>query len=727
MAQSLAPPRQRKHAAASARHGSVNPAVFTSAGVHFLRSDGAGIDDPSNLLEIFGTSRTRPSLRDVLRQLEPSGRSALITGLRRAKAGEGASFELKIPAGEDSPRWFRVSLGFAAGGSRWDAVLVDISGEHENIESLQSQESHLRNIVEYNPQLPWIADASGQIIDFTDRWLQSTGMSRQEAFGKGWLGSTHPEDIERVSTTVTRCLSTGESFDVTVRLLVDGDYRWMRARGYPRCDEAGNVVCWYGYTEDVHEKVLIDQQIRWDAEHDGLTGLYNRSYFSAALESALAEATANFRKVALLLVDLDNFKDVNDVLGHSAGDELLQQFAEFLTSKSPKKSIVARLGGDEFAILIDDAKDLPSTVKAAERLIESEFVLHYGGRSTVYSASIGIGLFPDHGISANQLMKHTDLALYHAKFDGRSQAKVFEMEMLEEMHERLAMVNRARTAARDNRILAYYQPKVCLKTGELAGFEALLRWQDDRGQIHTPDKIYAAFEEKGVADLLGKAIIGHVLNDMKSWRAQGLDFHQVAINASPAEMRQTTFADNLIEALETGGISSKDIEIEITEGVFLGANADASRRSIDRMSDYGIPLALDDFGTGYASLSHLRNLPVSTIKVDRSFVSGIASSNSDRAIVAAIVSMANALGTRVVAEGIENEAQEQILRDLGCPVGQGFYFGRPVPSHEVVPLIENWQKTRPPRSGQASVVDLQRHPARRATRRGGRSSSGKAA
>ena len=207
MAQSLAPPRQRKHAAASARHGSVNPAVFTSAGVHFLRSDGAGIDDPSNLLEIFGTSCTRPSLRDVLRQLEPSGRSALITGLRRAKAGEGASFELKIPAGEDSPRWFRVSLGFAAGGSRWDAVLVDISGEHENIESLQSQESHLRNIVEYNPQLPWIADASGQIIDFTDRWLQSTGMSRQEAFGKGWLGSTHPEDIERVSTTVTRCLA----------------------------------------------------------------------------------------------------------------------------------------------------------------------------------------------------------------------------------------------------------------------------------------------------------------------------------------------------------------------------------------------------------------------------------------------------------------------------------------------------------------------------------------
>ena len=535
----------------------MNPEMLSSAGVYVIVGDSAGLSDLSGFFNRL-PGRDVTLLIHLLRKLDAGERRSVLRALRQAKANGEASAELGAAAGNDGPLWVRARFRYSqtATGPRWEAIVVDVSAEHKSIESLQSQEKHLRHIVEYNPQLPWIADASGQIIDFTDRWLQSTGMSRQEAFGKGWLGSTHPDDVGRVSNTVTRCLSTGESFDVTVRLLVNGEYRWMRARGYPRYDETGAVVCWYGYTEDVHEKVLIDQQIRWDAEHDGLTGLYNRSYFSASLETALAGATANFRKVALLLIDLDNFKDVNDVLGHSAGDELLQQFSEFLSTNSPQGSVVARLGGDEFAILIDDVDDLAAAVRAGERLIESESVLHYGGRSTVYSASVGVGLFPDHGISANQLMKHTDLALYHAKSNGRSQVKVFEMGMLEEMHERLAMVNRARTAAKDNRILAYYQPKICLKTGKLAGFEALLRWQDDRGQIHTPDKIYAAFEEKGVADMLGKAIIGHVLNDMHSWRSAGLDFCQVAINASPAEMRQTTFADNLIEALEASGFLS---------------------------------------------------------------------------------------------------------------------------------------------------------------------------
>jgi EAL domain-containing protein (putative c-di-GMP-specific phosphodiesterase class I) len=290
-------------------------------------------------------------------------------------------------------------------------------------------------------------------------------------------------------------------------------------------------------------------------------------------------------------------------------------------------------------------------------------------------------------------MKNTDLALYRAKSNGRSQVQIFENELLDKMHERLAMVNRARTAAKDNRILAYYQPKICLETGELAGFEALLRWQDDKGNIHAPDKIYAAFEEKVVADMLGKAMINHVLNDMTYWKAGGLDVRQVAINASPAEMRQTTFVNNLIESLDNSGVSYGEIEIEITEGVLLGAGADASRKAIERMSALGIPLALDDFGTGYASLSHLRSLPISTIKVDRSFVSEIGNNPTDKAIVAAIISMGKAVGMRVVAEGIETEAQQDILKDLGCDVGQGFFFGRPVPSREVPSLVRGWNGT----------------------------------
>lgn len=677
-----------------ARDESVSNSTLSEAGVYIVSVGINGLDDPSRFLNRWFDVEFFASPRELLRQWDGDARHSLIVAMTSAKKERTGICEVALADLEGIQSWFRVSVSFNRTGMkpRWSFVIIDISKECHSIEMHKAEEEHLRYIVEYNPQLPWIADSSGQIIDFTDRWLQSTGMSREEAVGEGWLNSTHPEDIDHVSGTIARCHETGEPFDVTVRLLVNGEYRWMRARGYPRRDETDNVVCWYGYTEDVHEKVLIDQQIRWDAEHDSLTGLHNRSYLSASLERALNTATAELHKVALLLVDLDNFKDVNDLLGHSAGDELLRKFADFLKSRAPEGAIIARLGGDEFAILLNDLDDESQAIDMAEKIMEVECDLNYGGRTIAYHASMGIGIFPEHGINANQLLRHADLALYRAKSNGRGQFQVFQKEMLDDMHERLAMVNRARTAAKEGRIFAYYQPKICLDTGELAGFESLLRWQDNLGKIHSPDKIFAAFDEKGVAELLGKTMIDHVLNDIQSWKAQSLQFHQVAINVSPVEMRQPLFVDNLIAALEAKNISSKEIEIEITEGVFLGASADSSRRSIERMSNAGIPLALDDFGTGYASLTHLRNLPVSTLKIDRSFVRSMHTAKSDLAIVAAIIAMSKAVGMRVVAEGIEDERHNQILKDLGCDIGQGFYFGKPVPSHEVPALIrgERW-------------------------------------
>ncbi len=680
------------------RHGSLIEDELGAAGIHLVRVGAEGFDAPKTALSSKLGIGPDSSARNIFRQLGTKNRKHLLSAMIVAR--KTASATCKLEMSDDTVKkpgdiqWLRVHVRFdqSDAHARWTFVAVDISGEQLALENLKAEEEHLRHIVEYNPQLPWIADANGQIIDFTDRWLNSTGMSRNEAVGEGWLKKTHPDDIERVGGTISRCHKSGEPFDETIRLEVNGTYRWMRARGYPRRDENGNVVCWYGYTEDVHEKVLIDQQILWDAEHDSLTGLHNRAYFSTKLEKAIKAAPANLKKVALLLVDLDNFKQVNDLMGHVAGDDLIRKFAEALRAAAPADAAVARLGGDEFAILLNGLNEVSEAVEVAEAILRLQGNFDFGGRSVTYHASVGIGMFPEHGIDANQLLRHTDLALYKAKSNGRAQIQVFAKEMLDDMQERVAMVNRARTAAREGRILAYYQPKVCLRTRKLAGFEALLRWQDNLGKIHAPASIYAAFDEKTVAELLGKTMISHIFDDISSWKSQGLEFHQVAINASPVEMRQSDFVTRLTDEMKACDIAISEIEIEITEGVFIGTNADTSRKSIDQLHKAGIPLALDDFGTGYASLSHLRNLPVSTLKIDRSFVQDLADNTSDFAIVSAIIAMGKASGMKVVAEGIENKTQEDLLTDLGCDIGQGFLLGKPIPAHDVAWLIEHWEE-----------------------------------
>ena len=476
-----------------------------------------------------------------------------------------------------------------------------------------------------------------------------------------------------------------------VRLLVKDEYRWMRAQGFPRHDANGNVIRWYGYTEDIHEHVLVENQIRWNAEHDPLTGLANRHLLNATMESALSEALQNLSRVGILFIDLDHFKEINDLLGHHAGDELLQNYAQLLMELLPDTCLVARLGGDEFAILF-------------RQLTSREELMHWGEqicllRCTVSQlqgpagcrASIGAAVYPEHGQNPSELMRHADIALYAAKQRGRGEVVLYEAKMQQDMREHSAMISRARTAASSGDILAYYQPKVVLETGELIGFEALLRWRDSKGEIHTPGSIQAAFEEAEVADMLGQAMLEHVVNDITRWQRQGLDFGHVAINVAPAEFRHANFAPRLIEAMRSAGLPNNMIEVEITEGVFLGRGADQALHAIGLLSEQGFPIVLDDFGTGFASLSHLRALPVDTLKVDRSFVSHLTEENGDAVIISAIIKLGEALGINVVAEGIETQLQADILRKLGCQFAQGYYFGMPTPALNVPRLIREWK------------------------------------
>lgn len=667
--------------------------ILVSAGVSLCVFDRNGLcRADASAQRLFGLETSQPLLpllkavrRDLRKSLLRFIRATLRDGRAEAtlaledRTGRTGYFRMLTQTGHDPQRGQVVNL-----------AMVDVTREHVEIDLLRRSEENLRCIVEYNPQLPWIADAEGRIIDFTDRWLESSGLERTEASGDGWLAATHPDDVDDVSKRIAHAHATGEPFDVRVRLLVNDQYRWMRAQAYPRRDDYGQIIRWYGYTEDIHESVLIEEQIRWNAEHDSLTGLPNRAMFNGCLDQALTNALAGLKKLGVLLLDIDNFKDVNDLMGHHAGDELLKRFASRLMEIFDGRALVSRLGGDEFAILVEDVTSKEQVVELAEAALNIRETFIALGRSLECRVSIGVSVFPDDGRVATELLRHADLALYRAKSLGRARMQMFEPSLLEDVQERVAMINRARTAVRDGTILTYYQPKVCLQTGGLVGFEALLRWRDNQGVIRSPAEIYAAFDDHDVADMIGQTMTSQVFADMAAWRSRDLAFGHVAINVSSAELRRERFAARLVDTMNEFAISPSSIEIEITEGVFLGAGSDTTRRAINELHMCNIPLALDDFGTGFASLSHLRSLPISTLKIDRSFVSGVTARESDAAIVSALITLGRALNMKVVAEGIEEADQSLKLKQLGCDYAQGFFFGRPAPSESIADLIQAW-------------------------------------
>jgi diguanylate cyclase (GGDEF)-like protein/PAS domain S-box-containing protein len=681
-----------KHRVGEAAVADLAAVGLTLAGIGLLHIDPVGIVTTdaaaSAMLPRLPHGATATTL---LRLVAPPDRRDALDFARRDGHAE---VELALTGSDETAQHVRVRMqqmhGHCATGPCVVLTLTDTTRDRRTLDALRQSEEHLRHTVEFNPQLPWVADPAGNIIDLTDRWLAATGMTREQAMGGGWLPFTHPDDLDRVQGCIVHALTSGEPFDVRTRLKVGEDYRWMRAQGYPLRDADGAVVRWYGYTEDIHEQVLAEERIRWDAEHDTLTGLHNRAMFNHALDEALRHGLQSLRRVGVLLLDIDHFKEVNDLLGHHAGDLLLQRYADQLRQTLPPEATIARLGGDEFAILFPHVTDRAELTRWGNDILRLREPLLAAARSIDCRASIGAAIFPDHGRLCSELLRHADIALYAAKESGRGRLLMFEWAMQEEVRRRVAMVNRARTAVEGGDILAYYQPKICLRTGALTGFEALLRWRDSTGRVQAPATIMAAFEECEVADLLGGAMLDHVVGDLTRWKAMGLQCGSVAINAAPAEFRQTGFAERLMARVAAAGLTADEIEVEVTEGVFLGGGADHAKRAITTLHEAGHRIVLDDFGTGFASLSHLRQLPVDTLKIDRSFIASITEAAGDAAIVSAIVNLGHTLDIKVVAEGIETEAQAEMLRGFGCGLAQGYLFGRPTPAQDIPALIRNW-------------------------------------
>jgi diguanylate cyclase (GGDEF)-like protein len=457
---------------------------------------------------------------------------------------------------------------------------------------------------------------------------------------------------------------------------------------------------------DVTDEKTAEERIRWSANPDPLTRLATRALFQEQLDQAIRQAKVHRKTVGVLLLDLDHFKQINDSLGHDVGDALLKNFADRLRSVVRARDTVARLGGDEFAIVVpslSDEEDLVRLARSIQERMRAPFVT--GGRVLDCRVSAGASVFPAHGGSAREVLKNADVALYAAKAAGRATVTMYDAQLREDMQRRLAMVQLARNAIADDRVIPYYQPKLDLQSGTIDGFEALLRWRTPRGRIGQPSALEAAFEDLEVAAAISDRMIDRVIADMRGWLDRGIAFKHVAINASAAEFRRDNFAERVLDQLARAAIPTRCFQIEVTETVFLGRGAEYVHRALALLNAQGVKIALDDFGTGYASLRHLKKFPVDIIKIDRSFVRDMEVDAGDEAIVRAVINLGKSLGIHVVAEGIESEAQAQQLMRLGCDFGQGFLFSKAVGANRVPALVGGLHETaaarcrRPAREG----------------------------
>lgn len=437
----------------------------------------------------------------------------------------------------------------------------------------------------------------------------------------------------------------------------------------------------------LNAQAKLTKKLRHVAEHDALTGLPHRVPFKKRLTAAMRDAEAANERVVLMLVDVDHFKQINDSMGHDVGDAMLRKFSARLRAAVRSTDTVARLGGDEFGVLlkgIDREEEIAAISRSInERLHEP---MRHRGRLVECRASIGLAIFPDHAASPEELTKCSDLALAQAKRE-RGRIQIFSEEMTQEFERETQMLAVAREGIAEGRFLPHYQPKIDLRSGRLVGFEALLRCQNGDGTPMEPESFAQAFADRELAFLMSRRMIGHVLDDIRGWVNRGLAFGSVAINTGATDFYADDFAENLLAELEKRALDPSVIEVEVTEGVFLGRGSHYVDRALALLSERGVRIALDDFGTGYASLTHLRKFRVDVLKIDRSFVGGIGTNIDDTAIVRALIGLGSSLGIETVAEGIETQAQANFVRDNGCDVGQGFLFSAAHAPYHVPAII----------------------------------------
>jgi diguanylate cyclase (GGDEF)-like protein/PAS domain S-box-containing protein len=565
-------------------------------------------------------------------------------------------------------------------------------------QALLESEEQFRQLAGNIPQVFWICDArQHSVVYISSAYREITGLDPEKlkVRAHGWLDAVHPDDRQQLVAARKEAASGG--YDQTFRIVKpDGSIRWIRDRAFPVYDASGSVYRIAGIGEDITEKKAAEERLSQLAHFDILTGLPNRALFLDRMRQAMTLARRHDRATGVMFLDLDRFKVTNDTLGHSAGDQLLKQVGERLSGCIREGDTVGRFGGDEFGIVLADMRSPDDARLVAQKIldaIQSPFELE--GHEVFVTASVGISLYPGDSDDQTELMKNADAAMYRAKESGRNRYEFYSKEMNARSLQRLNLEGNLRRALERGEYLLHYQPKASLATREITGFEALLRWTAGGEKLVSPADFVPLLEDTGLIVPVGEWVIEAACRQLVTWREAGVQPVPIAINLSARQFRDKNLAATIERILRAHDVDPRLIEIELTESSLM-VNTDEAVRTLSYLKSLGVRLSIDDFGTGYSSLAYLRRFPLDTLKIDRSFVNDVTTHADVANITRAVIGMSHNLGLKVVAEGVETEAQLAFLEAAGCGEMQGYFFSRPMPAADSLQWLREHRRLPSP-------------------------------
>jgi len=566
---------------------------------------------------------------------------------------------------------------------------------------LEASEERFKFIVDNSPDIIYILDSAGNFTYINQVIDPLLGYSEKDLIGKHYSELVHSEDIGKAKFAFNeRRTGTRASNNVELRLL------HKDAEQGPRFFETQSIVIelnsmgvysvdrglpidrefigTYGIARDVTERKRAEDLITFQVQHDLLTQLPNRALFRDRLNQGISQAKRSNNKLAIVYIDMDRFKSVNDSFGHLTGDQLLQNIASVLRSSVRDCDTVARVGGDEFNLLLSDIKETRDVEIIINKIIQKiQQPIPVEQHEITVSCSFGIALYPDHGDTIDVLTRNADTAMYHIKGNGNNQCQVFNSKIAKNYSHRLSLENNLRKAIKEDQLSVYFQPQFDVSTGEIRGVEALVRWLHPQEGMIMPDEFIPLAEETGLIVDLGRWMLKNACSEFATWSKEGFPEITLAVNFSSKELIQPDFTGFIIDTLAREDIPGNQFEVEITENVLM-EDMDQAIMKLKLLASHGIKVAVDDFGTGYSSLTYLETLPLHTLKIDRSFIAKIHNYRDKHSIVEAIVAMANGLGLDLVAEGIETEEQLNYLKRIDCGRAQGFLLARPMQASELI-------------------------------------------
>lgn len=566
-------------------------------------------------------------------------------------------------------------------------------GTFEDITQRKQTEEKLKQaakVLENSAEAICITDENSNIIVINQAFTKITGYEEAEILGK--------------TTSILKSGKHDKIFYTEMWHSIQATGHWegeiwnRRKNGevYPewlnisviRDEVTTEITNYLAIFSDITRTKQNEQRLAYLAHYDDLTGLPNRTLFYERVQRALFLAKENNYKVAVLFLDLDHFKYVNDTWGHAVGDLLLKDAAERILKCVRKNDTVARLGGDEFTAVLDNIGSSETAATVGQRILDSlRPPFHLNGHETFISSSIGISIYPSDGQDVETLLKHADIAMYRAKEGGKDNYQFFTAQMNVEAHQRLLLEVKLRHALERNELRVYYQPQVHLASGNVLGAEVLVRWQHPEMGLLSPQQFIPLAEETGLVVLIGEWVLRAACEQHKIWRENGYPHLRLAVNLSSRQFRENNLADRIIQILDETEMDPSLLELEITESVLM-KDANKAIETLNILKDMGIQLAIDDFGTGYSSLNYLKRFPIDKLKIDKSFICDIPKNMDDMTITKAIVALARSLHLKVIAEGVETKAQLAFLKSLRCDEVQGFLIGHPIPVNEFVELLD---------------------------------------